>query len=163
MKKDLSYIYPVDKDGRKVIDGEIAATEATNGADTASTLVTITNLIQNYLSQINETSAKLKEHRQMIEDALNSDETYNKHAQEAKAVAKIKLATKKQLMSQPNMRELAEKVKDLSADLKAARESLSSYLQQYHESTGSNQFEDASGEVLDIVTSVRLVRVSSRS
>lgn len=130
--------------------------------ETAETLTTITNLIQNYLGQINETRTKLKEHRQMIEDALNNDETYRKHAEEAKAANKTKQATKKQILQQPNMRELTEKVKDLSADLKAARESLSSYLQQYRELSGSNQFEDK-GEVLDIVTSVKLVRSSSRS
>lgn len=124
--------------------------------DEASTLVTVTNLIQNYLGQINDNSRVLKEHRQMIEDALNNDETYTKHVEAAKEATKVKLATKKQLMSAPNMRELSEKVKDLSADLKAAKESLSQYLQQYKELTGSNQFEDGKGEVLDIVVKLSL-------
>lgn len=124
--------------------------------DAASTLITVTGLIQNYLGQINDNSRVLKEHRQMIEDALNNDETYTKHVEAAKEATKVKLATKKQLMSAPNMRELSEKVKDLSADLKAAKESLSQYLQQYKELTGSNQFEDGKGEVLDIVVKLSL-------
>lgn len=148
----------MDNDDRKIIDVEITSTEASD-TDAASTLITITNLIQNYISQINDTQAKLKEHRQMIDDALNNDETYKKHSDEAKAATKIKLGTKKQIMNQPNMRELAEKVKDLSADLKAAKESLSQYLTQYRELSGSNQFEDGKGEVLDIVYTARLVRV----
>ena len=158
MANDSIYLNPMDNDDRKIIDGEITSTEASD-TDAASTLITITNLIQNYLSQINDTQAKLKEHRQMIDDALNNDETYKKHSDEAKAATKIKLGTKKQIMNQPNMRELAEKVKDLSADLKAAKESLSQYLTQYRELSGSNQFEDGKGEVLDIVYTARLVRV----
>ncbi len=137
----------------QIIEGEITTADT---ADEASTLITVTNLIQNYLGQINDNSRVLKEHRQMIEDALNNDETYTKHVEAAKEATKVKLATKKQLMSAPNMRELAEKVKDLSADLKAAKESLSQYLQQYKELTGSNQFEDGKGEVLDIVVKLSL-------
>ncbi len=124
--------------------------------DEASTLITVTGLIQNYLGQINDNARVLKEHRQMIDDALNNDETYTKHVEAAKEATKVKLATKKQLMSAPNMRELSEKVNDLSADLKAAKESLSQYLQQYKELTGSNQFEDGKGEVLDIVVKLSL-------
>lgn len=151
----------MDNDEQKVIEGEIANT--TENADEATTLITVTNLIQNYLGQINENSRLLKEHRQMIEDALNNDETYRKHTEEAKAAAKIKQATKKQLMQQQNMRELSEKVKDLSADLKASKESLSSYLQQYKELTGSNQFENNQGEVLDIIYTARLVKAMSKT
>jgi hypothetical protein len=130
---------------------------------TTDTLATVTNLIQNYLGQINENSRLLKEHREMIEDALNNDETYVTHVKAAKEANKVKQATKNQLMAAQNMRELSEKIKDLAADLKAAKESLSSYLQQYKELTGSNQFEDEKGEVLDIVYSARLVKSSSRS
>ncbi len=127
--------------------------------DEANTLITVTNLIQTYLGQINENKRLLTEHKQMVEDALNNDETYKKHSDEAKAAAKVKQATKKQLMQMANMRELSEKVKDLSADMKAARESLSQYLQQYHQLTNSNQFESPEGEVLDIVYTAKLVRV----
>ncbi|MCL4397749.1 hypothetical protein M1403_01840 [Patescibacteria group bacterium] len=144
----------MDEDNtQQIVEGEVTA----NGD--ADTLVTVTNLIQNYLGQINENKRLLTEHKQMIEDALNNDETYKKHSDAAKEATKVKLATKKQLMQQPNMRELSEKVKDLTADMKAARESLSQYLQQYHELTNSNQFEDGKGEVLDIVYVAKLQRV----
>ncbi|MBI3887751.1 hypothetical protein HY310_01645 [Candidatus Microgenomates bacterium] len=148
-------------DDKNILDikpSEVLEGEVTTPADT---LVTITNLIQNYIGQINDNKRVLTEHRQMIDDALNNDETYRKHTETVKEANKIKLATKKQIMSQQNMRELAEKIKELSADLKAARESLSSYLQQYKELTGSNQFENGDGEVLDIVYSAKLVRPSS--
>ena len=133
---------------QKVIEGEVTNTD----------LVTVTNLIQNYLGQINENKHVLTEHKQMVEDALNNDETYRNQVEEVKKANKTKQATKKQLMAMQNMRELSEKIRELSADLKAARESLSQYLQQYRELTGSNQFEDGKGEVLDIVFKLSLQR-----
>lgn len=143
----------LDTKPSEILEGEVSSPD---------TLITVTNLITNYLGQINENKRLLTEHRQMVEDALNNDSTYREHTEKAKEANKVKLGTKKQLMQQQNMRELSEKMKELSADLKAARESLSQYLQQYRELTGSNQFEDGKGEVLDIVYTARLVRLSSR-
>lgn len=145
----------MDENNNQIIDAQVVD-------DKTSTLLTITNLIQNYLQQINENKRLLTEHRQMIDDALNNDPVYKEHTEKAKEAAKLKNSTKKQLMQMQNMRELSEKVKDLSVDLKAARESLSQYLQQYKDLTGSNQFEDGKGEVLDIVYSAKLVRASTR-
>lgn len=151
-----------DEEPQEVVEGEVTTPAVAGESGDASTLVTVTNLIQNYLAQINENKRLLIEHKQMVDDALNNDETYKKHSDAAKEAAKVKMATKKQLMQQPNLRELAEKIKDLTADMKAARESLSQYLQQYHQLTDSNQFEDGKGEVLDIVYVATLKRISNR-
>ena len=68
---------------QKVIEGEVTNTD----------LVTVTNLIQNYLGQINENKHVLTEHKQMVEDALNNDETYRNQVEEVKK-ANIKLDRK---------------------------------------------------------------------
>jgi hypothetical protein len=156
-------VYSVAMDDQtKIIDATEVTPASEEAADQASTLVTITNLIQTYRTQIEQNKKELKERRQMVEDALNNDATYHDQAEKVKEANKVKLATKKQILAQPALREQTEKAKELTEELKAAKEALSDYLQQYRQLTGSNQFEDAAGEVLDIVYSARLVPPSSR-
>ncbi|QQS44194.1 hypothetical protein IPM65_01145 [Candidatus Roizmanbacteria bacterium] len=53
---------------------------------------------------------------------------------------------------------LDAKVNDLKTEVKDARQALSDYLHQYYLESGLTQITDSSGEVREIVTSVKLVK-----
>jgi len=61
------------------------------------------------------------------------------------------------------MAELSERIKDLKFDIQESKVMMSDYLQQYQKQTGANQIEVGNGEVLEIVSVVKLVKKSSRS
>lgn len=124
-------------------------------------ITTITNLIQNYLSQIASSQKELKEQKQMLADALNNDPTYKDHESKAKEAARVKTATKAQILKQPALAQVNEKIKEITSSLKEARESLSNYLQEYQKTTGLSSFESESGEVQQIVFVAKLIRVGN--
>lgn len=125
----------------------------------AGELETITNLIQNYLSQIETNREELKKARQMLNDGFENDPVYREHAEKAKEANKVKNATRAQIMKQPALMELKTKVKEMSEEIKAANEALSDYLQQYQKLTGLNSFETPDGKVKQIVYVAKLVNV----
>lgn len=147
-----------DDTNKPIIDGEVV--ENTSGA--ASDLITITNLIQSYIGNLDRASEEVKTHKQMLNDAFTNDPTYREQDEKVKEATKIRNSTKQQILKQPTLKELAEKVKEMSQSVKDMREALSSYLQDYARLTGSREFEDASGELREIVYSARLVRVQNK-
>ncbi len=120
---------------------------------------TITNLIQNYLSQIATNREELKKARQMLADGFENDPVYREHAEKAKEANKIKSGTRAQIMKQPALMALKAKIKEMSEEVKTANEALSDYLQQYQKLTGLNSFETPDGKVKQIVYMAKLVNV----
>jgi len=114
--------------------------------------------IQRTLSLINGAKEELKKYREMLDDAFEHDVVYHEQAEKADEVRKIKMNTKQQILKDPAVAELDEKVKSVRAQIKELQESLSKDLQQYQETTGSKQIETEDGEILDIVNQVKLVK-----
>lgn len=133
-------------------------------ADTnqAETLVSITNLIQSYITSIGRHKMEIQENRQMLDDALLNDASYKEKEDKAKEAAKVRNAYKSQILKQPALMVLSEKIKGLRTEMKDAQQQLSDYLQEYQKLTGANEIEDANGNVNEIRYSARLVRPSKK-
>ena len=142
----------MDSDNQKVIEGEITGATAT-----ANDLVTITNLIQSYIAQIDRSSKELSANKQMLMDAFLNDPTYRQHERSVKETVKVRSATKMQILKQPTLSELSEKIKDIAASVKDAKQSLSDYLQEFARITGAREIEDSEGELREIVYTAKLV------
>lgn len=145
----------MDPDDKQVVEGEVV-----EGG--ASDLITITNLIQSYIGNLDRAQQEMKAHKQMLQDSFANDPTYREHDEKVKEATKVRTQTKQQILKQPTLRELAEKVKEMSQGVKDMREALSSYLQEYAKITGSREFEDADGELREIVYSAKLVKTASK-
>ncbi len=157
----------MDPDDKKIVEGEVVdetttsvSTSNENGA--ADDLITITNLIQSYIGNLDRAQDEMKAHKQMLLDSFANDPTYQEHEKVVKEAMKVKNATKQQILKQPTLKELAEKVKEMSQGVKDMREALSSYLQEYAKITGSREFEDAEGELREIVYTAKLVKTASK-
>lgn len=138
------------------IEGEITVADSTpEGADT---IISLTNLIQSYIGTIERNEQELREHRQMLTDAFSNDLTYRELDDKAKKASKDKNTHKAQILKQPALLELSTKVKEMTESLKEAKETLSSYLQDYARLTGAKEFEDANGELREIVYVAKLVK-----
>ena len=130
--------------------------------DGAQVLIDLENMIKTNVAIIDRNKVELKKQKEMLDSTLQNDETYRTHNEEAKKAAKQKGATKLQILSQPGNKSLADKVKNLAAEIKEATGALSDYLREYARMSGTNEIETDDGEVREIVYTAKLVKRTSR-
>ncbi|MGB9637339.1 MAG: hypothetical protein ACPLY7_00895 [Microgenomates group bacterium] len=121
------------------------------------------SLVKTYVAKIAELEKELRTKSQILTDALENDVVYHEQAEKVKEANKLKSATKQQILKSPQLAEISERIKEIKFDLQDGRAILSDYLQQYQKQTGATQIEVGDGEVLEIVSVVKLVKKSARS
>lgn len=141
----------------QVIEGETVE-EGNEAGSNAQILVNMESLIKSHISAIDKLSVELKKHKEMLDDIFDSDPTYKEHSDKAKEAAKIKSATKAQILKKPQAADLDKKIREFKAQLKENQESLSDYLQEYARMSGVNEIEGEDGEVREIVYVAKLIR-----
>lgn len=151
-------------DNPPVVDADIVppANAANTDDNGAQVLLDLEQLIKTNIANIDRGKAELKKQREMLASALENDETYRLHNEEAKKAAKQKAQTKYQIMQLPQNKQLSEKVKAIITDVKEADAALSDYLREYARLSGTNEIETEDGEIREIVYVAKLVKKSSR-
>lgn len=137
----------------KAQDGEIIE-------DKSTLLTSLDEMIKANFQSIDRLKTEVKKLRDMVQDGFANDAVYKEHDDAVKAATKIRQATKAQIMKQPAVLELVNKMKTLSSELKEKQFSLSDYLLEYQRISGANQIETDDGQILEIVNSARIVRKS---
>ena len=137
-------------------------TQPTLTNDTGEVLTNLETLIKTSISGIDRRKKEIKELQEMTTSFLSQDATYQVQEKTAKEAARIKNATKSQLLKQPSVAQTIVKAKELKAELKETQNGLSEYLREYQRMSGSNEIEDEQGEVREIVYVAKLVKRSSR-
>lgn len=132
-----------------------------DATDNSSTLLNLESLIKSYLAKLETLKTSLKEQKEIFDNSFESDTVYHENAEKAKEAAAVKSSTKQQILKQPALMEVSEKIDDLRLEIKDAEETLSDYLIQYQKETGFNQIETDDGETMIIVNKARLVKGSS--
>lgn len=152
----------VDEDQQEpVIEAEEVVEELdvpVSGEDQANALLSLEELIKNHIESIDKLRVELKEQREMFEDSFNNNPTYHEHDEKVKEVTKAKNSVRQEISKQPSVATLAQKVKDLRFDMNEKSKTLSDLLQDYREQTGASQIEMRDGKVLEIVSTLKLVR-----
>ena len=145
-----------------VVDATIVQDQPPASGNAAQVLLDMEQLIKTNVGNIDRGKAELKKLREMLSSALENDETYRLHNEEAKKAAKQKSATKTQIMQQSQNKQLAEKVKDIAAQIKEADGALSDYLREYGRMSGANEIETDDGQIREIVYIAKLIKKSPR-
>ncbi|GIW61496.1 MAG: hypothetical protein KatS3mg089_0348 [Patescibacteria group bacterium] len=128
----------------------------------AAVLLNLEELIRNHIQSLDKLKEEHKKLKEMFEDAFANNPVYRENAEKAKEAEKIKATTRQQIASQPSVINLANKIKEFSLEIKERQAALSDYLLEYQRLTGSNEIEDANGQILEIVNSAKLVRRSAK-
>jgi hypothetical protein len=136
-----------------------------NIPETAPTTVVhdLENLIKTNINGIDKGRNEISKMKEMLNDTLLNDPTYQKHDEEAKAATKKKSATKSEIMKATQNHELLRKIHALSTEVKEMNEALSDYLREYERLSGSNEIETDDGVVREIIYSAKLVKKSPRA
>ncbi len=145
-----------------VVDATIVQDQPPASGNAAQVLLDMEQLIKTNVGNIDRGKAELKKLREMLSSALENDETYRLHNEEAKKAAKQKSATKTQIMQQSQNKQLAEKVKDIAVQIKEADGALSDYLREYGRMSGANEIETDDGQIREIVYIAKLIKKSPR-
>ncbi|HVA96214.1 MAG TPA: hypothetical protein VND99_01040 [Candidatus Acidoferrales bacterium] len=149
-----------DDQQNEIIEGEELDVPV-SGADQASALLNLEELIKNHIEAIDKLKLELKTQREMLEDSFNTNPTYHEHVERVKEVTKAKNSVRQEISKQPSVATLNQKVKDLRFDMNEKNKTLSDLVQDYHEQTGATTIETRDGKVLEIVSTAKLVRRSS--
>lgn len=120
--------------------------------------LTLKSLIKNYISRLKTLKSNLKQQKDIYDDSFESDVVYHENSEKAKEASAVKSSTKQQILKQPALMELSEKIDDIRLEIKESEENLSDYLIQYQRLSGLSEIETDEGERMLIVQKARLVK-----
>lgn len=151
-------------DEDQVIDAEEVeeSVDAPQTNDQVTAMLSLEELIKNHIDSIDKLREEIKQQKEMFEDSFNNNPTYHEHTERVKEANKAKSSVRQQIAKQPSVAMLDQKIKDLRFDMSEQNKTLSDLLQDYKEQTGATQIETRNGQVLEIVSTSKLVRKNTK-
>lgn len=136
-----------------------------NQAEDKNQAIILTNLedlILSHIASIEKTGVTFGEQKDTLDNIFLNDPTYKEHLDKAKDAAKIKNATRGEIIKRPEVAHVNESIKTMSRDLKDLKQELSEYLREYQRMSGANQIQDKNGDIREIVLTAKLIKRSTR-
>lgn len=143
------------------MDNQADTSASENNSNDASLLLKIEEMVKTHLTQIDTLAEDISKHKDMLDDILANNQTYQEHDKIAKEAAKIRSKTKSEIMKGTQAADLSSKLKTLKSEKKELEEGVSDYLREYQRLSGLNEIEDASGEMREIILVPKLVKKST--
>lgn len=137
-----------------VIEAEVV--DEPTGKDQALLVRRLEEMVKNHISSIDKIKKELGEQRDMLKASFENDPLYIEHQEEAKKAAKVKSKTKQEILKKPEVAQIADKVKNLTQELKELNSALSDYLSEFQRASGLNEIEGEDGEIRSIVFVAKL-------
>ena len=134
------------------------AVSQNNPSQKLKSIMRLENLINSHFTDLKKLQVSLKEQNGMLKDAFGNDSEYLAVQEKLREIQKIKKTVKDKIIHEPAITILNEKVADLRTEIKDTQAALSDYLQQYFQESGMRQITGTDGEIMEIVTMVKLVK-----
>ncbi len=145
-----------------IVIEEVTVTESTEepevSVDQSTVYLSLENLIRSNLTTIDTLQKQYREQKEMVDNVLENDQTYRQHLEQANEANKVKSGTKQQIMKRPDVIKIAEKMKGIKEEMKEVQATISDLLQEYQRLSGSNTIEREDGQILEIVSTSKLVK-----
>jgi hypothetical protein len=133
--------------------------EITDNSDQSTVLTSLDEMIKNHIEGIDKLRTELKKHREMFEDSFNNNPTYHEQSEKVKEASKARGVTRANIMKQPSVMQLGNKIKDMRLEIKEREQALSEYLIEYQRLAGDvNEIEGRDGSIYEIVPNPRLIK-----
>lgn len=145
-----------------IVDETVPAQTPAVDQNQADILINLGELIKSHMQSLDRLRNELKEQKQMLEDVFVNSEAYRDHAEKAKEALKVKSQTRQQIMQQPAVAMISQKIKGISMEIKEKKTAMSDYLLEYQRMAGVNEVEGYDGEVREIVNEAKLVKRVSK-
>ncbi|MCX8008127.1 MAG: hypothetical protein N3A54_00310 [Patescibacteria group bacterium] len=121
-------------------------------------LLNLETLIKSHISGLEQRKAELKKLKEMMASAFKNDSSYQDAEVAVKEANKQKRDAKARLMKLPEVRQVQEKVNELTTEIKDMDTALSDYLREYQRLSGSNEIVDDQGQVHEITYIAKLIK-----
>jgi len=121
-------------------------------------ILSMEEMIKSYVSDLEKLQSSLKEQSGMLRDALENDAGYSDIQKQVKELAGKKKEAKDKILKIDSVALVDSKVQEIKSEMKETRQVLSDYLERYFRESGLRQITGADGEIMEIVTSVKLVK-----
>lgn len=131
-------------------------------ASGVSERLNLESMINRFVGDIEKLRAELKTKKAMLDDAFNNDPEYAAADEKVKEMTRAKTVIKQKILKEPAVELNDKEVKRVKEEIKDAQAGLSSYLQKYYQTAGTNQIVGEDGEVREIVIVTKLVKKSSK-
>lgn len=128
-------------------------------ASQAEVLMNMEGLVKNHISAIRKLKEEISKQKEMLDDILANDPTYQEHLSTASDASKVKNATKAEVLKQPQAAELDKKIKEMRLEMKENQGSLSDYLSEYARMSGLTEIEDDEGNMMQIVFTAKVIQL----
>lgn len=120
-------------------------------------MLDLEGLIENHVNGSASIKEEIKKHKEMLDDILASNATYQETVKITNEATKERNRQKNKILKTPHAKELSEKIKELKSDLKEKQSALGDYVSEYKNISGANEVE-INGELHTIVVTGRLVK-----
>jgi len=128
-------------------------------ADSDATVVlSLEEMIKSNTASIQTLSEEKKRVSEMLEDTFNNDATYASQKDFIKQEQKKLKEIKSRISAQVSVKEMLDKKKHITSEIKERRNAVSDYLLEYERISEATQLELFPGEILQIVKVAKLVR-----
>lgn len=127
----------------------------------ANILLSLEELIKSNITNLEKLREELKKTREMFEDSFNNDPTYREQNEKVKDANKQKSTTRQNIVNQPSVLQLNNKIKSMRSEIKERQMALSDYLKEYQRMTGATEIE-VNDEIREIVSELKLVKRSGK-
>lgn len=124
----------------------------------ADVVMSLENLIKTNIESIDKLAEEAKKHKEMLTSSFENDPTYREHEEKVKEATKLRNTTKEEITKQPSVAVVADKIKDIAAELKEKKAALSDYLLEYERLTEATQLELFDGSMVKIVKTATVKR-----
>ncbi|NTU46472.1 hypothetical protein HGA88_02505 [Candidatus Roizmanbacteria bacterium] len=144
-------------------DAVVADSSYMEPENEAMTMLKLDSLIKRYISSMKKMKEELKTQQGMFKDAVTGDATFNEQDSKAKEATRLKNAAKQNILKQPAVVMVKQKIEEIKEELKDTQDALGDYLSEYERISGATEIEDEEGELHSIVKSIRLVKKGRNS
>ncbi len=159
-----------DQNTQTIADAEIVDVEVSNVSSTdipetenqATVLLSLEDLIKRHISSIEKLQVESKKHREMFDDAFENSPIYRENSEKAKEAQKVKATTRQEILKQPQMIQLADRIKTMREELRDLKLALSDYLVEFQRLSGLREIQDEQGEFREIINSAKAIKKATK-
>lgn len=155
----------IENEVQEVIEAEIAEESldisipsSSPEESQATVLLSLEEMIKRHISSIEKIQIESKKHKEMFDDSFENSVVYHEHAEKVKEAQKQKTATKQEILKQPQMIQLADRIKTMREELKDLKLALSDYLVEFQRLSGLKEIQDEQGEFREIINSAKAIK-----
>jgi hypothetical protein len=154
---------PVEEIIDTQIDVEVqASTPLPETENQATVLLSLEDMIKRHISSIETLQVESKKHKEMFDDAFENSVVFRENAEKAKEAQKQKAVTRQEILKQPQMVQLADRIKTMREEMRDLRFALSDYLVEFQRLSGLKEIQDEQGEFREIINSAKAIKKSTK-